>query len=213
VKRFDRPLVILVHGLWMTGVEMGLLARRLRAAGFCTRAFRYVSVIRDVPQHAARLADFLRKVDGPQIHFIGHSMGGLLVQHALYEFKGARIGRVVALGTPFGGSWAARQILQYGWLRPILGKPGQSLASGSGQTWGHLPELGIIAGELSFGSGKLLGEMPQPNDGTVTVEETRCKGAKAHLTLRVTHYGLLFSPKAAAQAIHFLNNGTFATEV
>ena len=78
------------------------------------------------------------------------------------------------------------------------------------QRWSGTRELGIIAGDLAFGLGGLLGPLNAPSDGTVLVEETRLEGAKQQLILRVTHSGLLFSAAAAQQTAAFLRDGRFA---
>jgi hypothetical protein len=70
-------------------------------------------------------------------------------------------------------------------------------------------ELGVIAGNVPFGLGRLVTRLPKPNDGVVRVEETRVPGAKDVIVLRINHTGLLVSPAVARAACAFLRNGSF----
>jgi hypothetical protein len=70
-------------------------------------------------------------------------------------------------------------------------------------------EVGIIAGTLGLGFGRLVATFDEDNDGTVAVSETRLPGARDHLTLPVTHMGLVWSPRVAVQIAAFLQRGAF----
>jgi hypothetical protein len=83
------------------------------------------------------------------------------------------------------------------------------LARGGFDAW-HLPhEIGIIAGRVSIGVGRLFGGFGEPSDGTVAVAETRIVGAHDHIVLRVAHMSLLWSPAVARQVEQFLRAGRF----
>jgi len=71
--------VVFVHGLYMTGVELGLLRRRVEAAGFATALFHYHSLLRSVDENAMLLADFLKGIEGERLHLVGHSLGGMVI--------------------------------------------------------------------------------------------------------------------------------------
>ena len=75
--------------------------------------------------------------------------------------------------------------------------------------WNNNEKLGIIAGRIPFASGMFFSIIKSPNDGTVSVEETRLDGASDHITLYLPHLGLLFSKKAFLQAKHFLEHSSF----
>ena len=68
---------------------------------------------------------------------------------------------------------------------------------------------GVIAGDRAFGMGRLIGPLPKPNDGTVTVAETRLPGATDHIVLPVTHLSMLWSGAVADEVIAFLRDGRF----
>ena len=75
---------------------------------------------------------------------------------------------------------------------------GEELLSGAERRWMGQRELGVIAGDLGIGLGRLVGTHGAPSDGTVFVDETRLAGA-AHLVLRVSHTGCCFRRGGAAE--------------
>ncbi|NIN37578.1 MAG: alpha/beta hydrolase, partial [Gammaproteobacteria bacterium] len=73
-------------------------------------------------------------------------------------------------------------------------------------------DIGVIAGTVPLGFGKLVADFDEPNDGTIAVSETRLKGARDHLVMAVSHKGMLVSPDVADQAAAFLRRGEFLRE-
>ena len=69
--------------------------------------------------------------------------------------------------------------------------------------------MGVIAGCKPLGAGRLIGGVPQPNDGVVVVEETALPGASDKIMLNVCHSGMLLSDQVARQACAFLRQGYF----
>ena len=201
--------VVLVHGLWMTGADMTLLRRRLRRCGFHTLQFRYQSLRVDPDTVAAALADYLQRLQLPCVHLVGHSLGGLVIHKALTARPGLPVGRVVTLGTPHLGSGVAQALAGTLRGRVFLGRAEPLLCAGAGP-WQMNVELGVVAGTLSMGVGRLFGALPEPNDGTVTVAETRVPGARELLTLPLSHMALLVSREAASAVCGFLQHGRFA---
>jgi hypothetical protein len=123
-------------------------------------------------------------------------------------------GRVVFLGSPLLGSHTAGCLgrIRFGRFelgRRLLGATAcDSLLQPAEQHWSASRELGIIAGTSPIGFAPLCG-VREPNDGTVAVSETRLPGARAYLTLPVTHMGLLWSAIAARETGSFLAHGCF----
>ncbi len=203
--------LIYVHGLWMSGLESTLLRRRLTAwYGYEARVFHYPSVRRPLAAYLAALADAIAAVEAPQVHLVGHSLGGLVILRCLERFSVSRPGRVVFIGTPSLGSQAARHIGQWNWGRTILGATvADELLKEHERRWVHARELGIIAGSSGVGLAKLLVRFHEQNDGVIAVSETRLPGAKQHLCLRASHSGMLFSARVARETGSFLEYGTF----
>ncbi len=211
----DGPgLVVVIHGLWMSGLEAGLLRHRLSDEyGFTTALFRYGTFGTGFVDNAARLRDFLDTLDATRIHLVGHSTGGLMALRALEQRPLTVPGRMVCLGSPLRGSLAARAMVGVGGDlgAAALGMTGrEALLEVFFSEYRGDRDVGVIAGTMGVGPAQLLGVLPEPNDGTVAVAETRLPGITAHLQLPVTHMGLLISPEVARQAAHFLHHGRFA---
>lgn len=204
-----RETVVLVHGLWMKGAEMALLRRRLRRAGYRVHQFSYRSVAHGLAENARRLDAFVRQLEGETVHFVAHSLGGLVVRRLLHDFPAQRPGRIVTLGTPHSGSYVANRLSRFGLFRRLLGCSLIPL-SGDLYPWDGGRELGSIAGSLSIGVGWLVRDLPRPNDGTVAQEETQLPGMSDHLRVHTSHMALLLSRTVAQQTIHFLRHGRFA---
>lgn len=200
--------IVLVHGLWMKGPEMFLLRRRLRKAGFRVYQFRYRSVARDLGENARQLNAFVQKVDAKTVHFVAHSLGGLVVRRLFHDFPQQRPGRIVTLGTPHTGSYVADRLSRNGLLRRCFGRSLPAL-SGELYRWRGERALGSIAGYLPVGISLLLPDVPKPNDGTVAVIETLLPGMSDHVQVKASHMGLLFSCRAIEQILAFLSDGRF----
>jgi pimeloyl-ACP methyl ester carboxylesterase len=201
--------VILVHGVWMTGLEMRPLARRLRACGYDTVVFSYRSLLKPLAHNAARLADRVRQQDAPTVHLVGHSLGGLVILQALQDHPDLINGRVVLLGSPVNGSVIARRVQRYWFSRWLLGRGGRGALLGNGPRWQGQPPLGLIAGTRPVGIGRLLGGFDGANDGTVAVAETAIAGATSTMTVDTGHFGLLYSTAVAQAVCAFLHQGCY----
>lgn len=204
------PTVILLHGIWMRSGVTARLAARLRTAGFDVRCFDYASIQSTFAEHRERLDHLLAQCDGP-VHVVGHSLGGVLALDWLRQggAAGARVERVVCLGSPLNGSALAQRLRRIRLDTLGMGFARQVLLDGL-PPWTGAQPVGVIAGEVSFGLSLLLGPLPRPNDGTVAVAETRLAGIADHVSVRASHTALLFSERAAALTVQFLRTGRFS---
>jgi pimeloyl-ACP methyl ester carboxylesterase len=207
-------VVVLVHGLWMNGLEFGVLGHRLRSEhGFDVRTFSYPTLQGDVGSICAELADYAESAAGDRrVHLVGHSLGGVLVYRTLSECGAGRIsGNAVLLGSPLNGSRAARGASRWSVLRPLLGPHvlGE-LAEPCGRCWTGRNALGAIAGTLRMGTGQFFAHFDEDNDGTVGVSETIIPGLAGHLVLPHSHVGMLFAAEVARQVAAFLREGRFS---
>ncbi len=204
----NRESVVLIHGLWMQGLEMILLQRRLEAAGYFVTRFRYKTVSSELLYNADALRRFVEAVPGEKIHFVCHSMGGLLIRlffERFPEFVGQHPGRVVTLGSPHQGSFTARRLARLPFWRWMFGKAYPTL-NGELPPWRGICPLASFSGDLAIGVGWFVRDIPKPNDGTVAVEETRLEGMDEHRVYPVSHMGILFSPRVARDVVAFLRN-------
>lgn len=214
-----RATVFLVHGIWMTGLEMQYLARRLQRAGYRTRTWAYHSLRVGLRENAERLAEAVAQESG-EVYLVGHSLGGLIAARAVCDHPGrtAKVRRMVALGSPFLGTTTGRSVARLPLGAWVTGRcfPLEEAFGSEGEPRAILPEwrgaceLGILAGTLPLGIWHLLGLLPTPNDGIIALEETRLPGATEHRALHVSHLALAFHPTAVRQTLHFLAHGRFS---
>jgi pimeloyl-ACP methyl ester carboxylesterase len=206
-------VVVYVHGLWLSGNEAGILLRRLgRELSAKTRAFSYASVTSSISDSAQALAKFLSEQRADKLHLVGHSLGGLVIVKLFESGEGAQLppGRIVLLGSPLNGSRAAQNLARLPFGKRIMGRGvNEELLTKRQRRWSGQRELGVIAGNVSIGLGRLVGVNGAPNDGTIFVEETRLQGILEHLVLRISHTALPFSSTVARQTAAFLNDGSF----
>jgi len=209
----ERPAVeavVLIHGLFLNGYEMSFLRLQLTRAGYLPRRFRYHSVRSSPASVAEELRKVVQDLDARKIHFVCHSLGGLVIRHYFALFEDLRHGRIVTLGTPHHGSGVARYLSTFTLGRWLLGESNRRGVSGDVPDWKDACELGSIAGTLSVGMGRMITDLRKPNDGTVAVTETHLHGAKDHIALPVSHLGMLASRQVAIQVVQFLQQGCFA---
>ncbi len=201
--------VILVHGLWMHGVAFGTYRYRLARSGFFVRTFSYPTIHRGLDANSSALSSFLSGNGYASIDLVGHSLGGLVILNMLATCPDPRIRRVILMGTPCRGSHCASVLLEKPGLSWIVGKAIRDAQQRANWPVPEHVELGVLAGNRSFGLGRVIPNLPLPNDGTVSVEETRLDGCKDAITLPVSHSEMLFSRSCTDQIIHFLNTGCF----
>lgn len=200
-----KPEVVLVPGLWMPAAEMWLVAARMRRAGYETHCFGY----RGREPLEANIERLRQAVDGRPAHFVGHSTGGVLIFDCLRRFPTLACGRVVLLGAPVRGCLAGRRLGAAAVGRWMLGK---SLARWSecDADWRRPEPLGVVAGTLPLGLGRVLGRLPGENDGVVRVDETKVDGMTEHVRVHEAHSMLPVSSRVASLVRRFLATGSFA---
>jgi pimeloyl-ACP methyl ester carboxylesterase len=204
--------VVYVHGLWLSGGESLVLRRRLaRQFGFEVHRFRYSTVASSMAEIIYRLQGFVRELHSPCVHFVGHSLGGLVIYRFLERYPDQPHGRVVFLGTPSRPSRAAVQATHIRVVGSLMSRSvAQELLRGRERRWSVPRDLGIIAGTQPLGVGRLIAHFEEASDGTVAVSETRLPGAKDHIVLPVSHLGMLLSARVARETGLFLRDGRFS---
>lgn len=206
------PPVVLLHGLWRGWRAMEPLARALADAGFPTLNLPYPSARLPIPTLVARVrAEVAKIAGGGPVHFITHSLGGILVRSLMAEAGLPwQTGRIVMLAPPNCGSeivdWASKHRL----TRQLLGPAGRSL--GSGGVPAALPplpagaEVAVVMGRkptIPFFSGLL----DTDNDGIVSASRGRIDGLCGFTVIDADHTFIQMHPLAIRLSVEFLKSG------
>jgi len=210
--------VICIHGIWSHGVSMYLIKRRLeKEYGYKVLLFNYPSVRGTLDENAASLSQFIddQGVDGA--HIIGHSLGGVIALRMLANENDAVPGRLVCVGSPLTGSRAAAFLSTQNWAEPFIGHslPAGVVHEAANEWASHVclqREVGVIAGTVPVGFGRLVTRFDGENDGSVAVTETQLDGARDHICMKVSHKSMLVSSDVVDQAAAFLKRGEFLRE-
>ncbi|PID56581.1 alpha/beta hydrolase [candidate division KSB3 bacterium] len=211
--------VIVVHGLGRTGRSMKKAQKFLARKGYHALNFEYPSTKYDIDTLAkGYLATFLEnycREKDKKIHFVTHSMGGILVRNYLAQFPLETLGRVVMLAPPNQGTEVVDRQRHCFLFRWLLGPAGQQLGTDELSLPVKLGpvnfELGVIAGDKSF---EFVHSyiIPGADDGKVAVERAKVAGMRDFLLVHKTHTFIMKDRDVLRQAEQFLRTGSFFHE-
>lgn len=208
--------VILLHGLCRTHASMSKMETALSTAGFIVHNVGYPSrtaTIATLSEGAIGYAWASEKLTGcSKIHFVTHSLGGILVRDYMARHPQVPIGRVVMLGPPNQGSEVVDRLGSWWLFKKLNGPAGSELGTRNHSTPHTLGpvmfELGVIAGDRSINWINSW-MIPGKDDGKVSVASTKVAGMKDHLVIHATHPFLMKNNQAIASTITFLQTGAF----
>lgn len=206
--------VLLLHGLGRTDRSMRPLERRLQEAGFQVHNVRYASTEKEPEALVEDLGEQVQACcrEAPVLHFVGHSLGGILIRAYLAKQRPHPAGRVVMLAPPNRGSELVDVLGDSALFRWALGPSAEQLGTGPESLPNRLPpptvEIGVIAGSGSVNPvGSIV--LPDQDDGMVSVAGTKLEGMTDFLVVPSSHAFIMRSDEVADQVIHFLREGRF----
>ena len=200
--------VVLAPGLWMPALAMTLLAARLTRSGYVPHVFAYRGRS-PLEGNAARLARFAHEtLAGRPAHFVGHSLGGVLVLQTLNTYDDLPVASAILLAAPVRGCLAGRRLASARVGRWMMGACGELWHEREAR-WQRTAPLGVIAGTLAVGLGRALGGLPGPSDGVVRVDETTVEGMTARALVPLGHSLLLVSGTVGRLVERFMSAGRF----
>jgi triacylglycerol lipase len=204
-------VVVLLHGLWRSRLSMAWPLYKIRAAGFRAVAMTYPSRSRPIEGLSSYVAERLPDPGGGRVHFVTHSLGGLVVRHLAKSNRPEWLGRVVMIGPPNQGSRLARRLARSRTMRALAGPVGPLLAAPPEEVVRVLGpvefELGVIAGDVR--RSVLAGWLAGPSDGRLLVPETQIEGMSDFVAVPRGHALLMNDARTIEQTIHFLRHGSF----
>lgn len=209
--------VVLLHGLCRSGASMRPLAAALAAAGYGVENVDYASRGAGIEALSeAAIGEALRspRLAGCQrVHFVTHSLGGILVRCYFARHRDPRLGRVVMLGPPNQGSEVVDHLKDWRIFQAINGPAGGELGTDRDSVPCRLGpvtfELGVIAGDRSVNWINSW-MIPGRDDGKVSVASTRVAGMNDHLVVHATHPFMMKNRRVIAATLRFLATGSFA---
>jgi pimeloyl-ACP methyl ester carboxylesterase len=212
-----KECVILLHGMGRTKRSMRRLERRLSGQGYRTVNLDYPSLSLTIEEIAdVRLAPVVERCGEEgcgRIHFVTHSLGGIVVRRFLQTHEVPAHSRMVMLAPPNQGSELADILSSFFFYRRVMGPAAQQLGTGPDSLPNRLGpapiETGIITGAkglVPFASWLFQG----PNDGKVSVERARLAGMRDFLVMPCGHSFIMRNPAVLFQVVHFLQYGRFS---
>jgi len=193
-------VVVLLHGLARTSASMSILAGRLADDGYRVENFGYGSFGDTIDGHAAALVQFIDQLESDEsvntIHYVGHSLGNIIIRAALVEDPPSKPGRIVMLAPPNRGSADAA------FWTPLLGdvvKPLQELSD----------EQTSFVNQLPVPQGIDIGIIAAADDGRVELDDTHLDGEADHVVVPGIHTFIVMREDVAKHVDHFLRHGSF----
>jgi len=209
-----REVVVLLHGLGRSNRSMRPIESYLSKAGYQVYNFPYDSTAQSPEALVDELSSRVNAccTEAPALHFVGHSLGGILVRAYLAENAPPNVGRVVMLAPPNHGSEIVDRFGDSSIFQSVMGPSALQLGTNADSLPNRLPapnvELGVIAATGSVNPiGSIL--IPNEDDGMVSLESTKLDGMADFLVVSNSHAFIMRSDEVGRQVAHFLQSGRF----
>lgn len=208
--------VILLHGFGRSSFSLNRINTHLQENGYRT-------ITIDYPSRRFHVEELAKKFILPQIkqetkhcskiHFVGYSLGGLLVRYILANNRPMNLGKVVYIASPHKGVDVVNQLGDYTWFKTIFGPAVLDLKTDTNflQSLPNIADYdaGVISGNFSVNPFTSLFLIEGEDDGTVSVESTKIDGMKDHIIIPSTHSMLLYNQKVIEEVEYFISHGRF----
>jgi triacylglycerol lipase len=208
----QKSKVVLIHGIFNVKYCMAWIGRYLKQVNYDVILMGYPSTkytLQELVEYIHPKITRMIQNNSQPIHFVCHSMGGLLLRAYLEKYPIPNLGRVVFLATPNQGSELADYLSKFKIFQWLFGPAGQQLQT-------HQTAQ-VFTKPINFELGVIMGNKPTirlscfkgPNDGNVSVESSKVTGMKDHIIVSKNHLTILWDKQAAFQIDYFLQHGVF----
>lgn len=207
-----RETVVLLHGLGRTRRSMRRAAERLSNEGFLPVVLGYPSRRHEVERLASIVAGHLPEPAAGPLHFVTHSLGGIVLRALVAARRPVRLGRTVMLAPPNRGSALASRLSRAPGYRLVTGPVGRELGAERDSLPNRLPpvdyELGVVIGNRPMWA-RLFGAVRAAGDGVVGIEEASVEGMTDLVVVPCGHTFIMNDRGVLDQTVHFLRHGRF----
>lgn len=208
--------IILLHGLGRTKLAMHPVEKALVQEGYKVWNQSYPSTEGSIEQLAnttiTKAISYCRTLGSERIHFVSHSLGGILIRYYLQNHKPSELGHIVMLSPPNHGSEIVDTLKDYKLFHYFLGPAGQQLGTDPSSMPRQLKPInaiiGIITGNSSF-EPWFSSRIPGPDDGKVSTESAKLAEMRDYLVVDNGHTFIMRDAYVIEQIQHFLKHGTF----
>lgn len=213
----SREKVFLLHGLARTSRSMLRMGRHLAGAGYLTIPVDYPSRRQSIARSVVTVRRAMVRhlaTKGATLHFVTHSMGGIVLRQMFEEYLPDNLGRVVMLSPPNQGSEIVDRFRDRWLFKAINGPAGIELGTDRDSLPNRLGPVrwptGIIAGNRPDLCDIWLARfIPGESDGKVAVKRTMVQGMSDFLIVPTGHCFIMNNREVIRQTLFFLQNGRF----
>jgi pimeloyl-ACP methyl ester carboxylesterase len=214
----QKDYVVLLHGMAVNSLYMLRLEKALSKEGYQIINMDYPSrksTISDISNMIFKKLNLINKESNLKVHFVGFSMGCLVIRELLGKNELPNVGNIVLIGPPNHGSQVSDFLVNNIFYKAFFGPAGQQLTTNFAKN-NPFPSLqhtfGIIAGNVCLDPFSYF-ILPKENDGKITVESTKLEGMKDHIIIPISHTLMVFSNEVIKQVIYFLKYSHFKHQV
>jgi triacylglycerol lipase len=210
--------VVLLHGMGRTYRSMNKMQDRLTTEGYHTVNLDYPSTSKTIDEiakdHFPEALEQCQQFKPSSVHFVSHSLGGIILRTVFNDHKPENMGRVVMLSPPNQGSEVTDELKDWWFYKWLNGPAGQQLTTNDDSYPNQLGPVdypvGIITGDrYYFFDFRLSAIIPGTDDGKVSVENARVDGMSDFLVVHETHPFIMNAEYVQDETHYFLQNGMF----
>lgn len=213
--KVKKEKVVLIHGFGRSKVAMWQLYIELCMAGYDIESIGYSSFTKSIDEIKATVFAQINTIafhKYEKIHFVGHSLGGLLCRAYLDRYRVQNLGNVVLIGSPNGGTELVDSYKKEWWFdyagptAKVLGTDKNSFPKSLKKP--YYP-VGVIAGVVTTQMDMIEEAFDGEHDGMVSVESTKIEGMSDFIKIKTNHSMMRYDDEVASQTIYFLQKSSF----